>query len=259
MTLTAARQRQILDIVDSDQEVVVASLARALGVSEMTIRRDLKQLEGDGKLKRVHGGAIPIPIPEALPLRDRIRHQGAAKRTIADLAATLVEKGHRIFIGAGSTALALAQALAAAPACRVLTSTPGVVETLARDSRQHELELTGGWYDPNYQTLYGENALGAVRDRLFDIAFISVYALDAEMGVLDNGDHQCHLQRLLAKQARSFVVLADHTKFGRSGNFRTLPLSAVDVLVTDQEPNDDCREALAAARVQLLAPYTEVR
>ena len=254
MTLTAARHRQILDIVESDQEVVVVNLARALGVSEMTIRRDLNQLEREGKLKRVHGGAVPVPVPEALPLRERMQHQEVAKRAIAERAATLVEKGHRIFIGAGSTSLALAQALTSAPACRVLTSTPGVVETLARDSRQHHLELTGGWYDPAYQTLYGENALASLRDRLFDLSFISVYALDAEMGVLDNGDFQCHVQRILAKQARRHVVLADHTKFGRSGNYRTLPWSAVDVLVTDQEPDDDYREALEAAGVELLLP-----
>ena len=86
-----------------------------------------------------------------------------------------------------------------------MTSTPGVIETLARDSRQH------------------------------------------------------HLQRILAKQARSHVVMADHTKFGRSGNCRTLPWSAVGVLVTDQEPDDDYREALEAAGVELLLPHTEVR
>lgn len=253
MTLTAARQLQILQFVESDREVLVADLARKLGVSEMTIRRDLRQLEQEGRLKRVHGGAIPRPVPEALPLRERMHHQEAAKRAIAKVAARLVKKGHRVFVGAGSTALALAREMALGPACRVLAGTPEIVETLAGDGR-HELELTGGRYDPLYRSLYGENVLNTVRDRLFDIAFIAAYAVDAELGVLDNGDLQFHLQRILAKQARLYVVLADHTKFGRPANFRTLPWPVIDVLVTDREPDDSYAESLKTAGTRLLWP-----
>lgn len=253
MTLTVARQRRIIEIVQSGQEVLVSELARVLSVSEMTIRRDLKQLEEDGKLRRVHGGAVPMPVPDSPPLRERMRQEEGAKRAIASLAAGLVEEGHRLFLGAGSTNLALARELARGASCRVLTSTPEFLEALAGEGR-HEIELTAGRYDPVYRSLYGEQALSSVRDRMFDIAFVSAYAIDAAFGVLDNGEHQHHLQRILVERARLYVVLADHTKLGRPANFCSLPWSSVDVLVSDRAPDERLRAEFEAAEVTALSP-----
>ena len=254
MTLTSARQRRIVDLIESDREVVVAELAREFSVSEMTIRRDLKSLEKKGRLRRVRGGAVvPAPVPGPLPLHERMGHQEAAKRGIAELAATLVQPGHRIYIGPGSTTFALAQRLAQAPPLKVLANVTDIADVLARGTA-HAVELTGGLYDADCRNLNGEAVLQAVRDRVFDISFVSAYAFDTQFGILDNGDQQFHVQRLLSERSRLHVVLADHTKFGRAANYRTLTWSRVDVFVTDHGPEPDLAARLESAGVRLLCP-----
>lgn len=245
------RQRQILELAERSAEVRVSELANRFGVSEMTIRRDLAGLEKLGKLQRTHGGAALPPVPASPPLRDRMRHMESAKRAMAAAAAPMVDEGRRIFLGPGSTVLSFAHALARGPACRALMTTPETAVALAASGR-HDVELTGGRYDPTYRTLVGERVVESVRARLFDIAFVGAFAVDPELGVLDNGELQHLLQPILARQSRRYVVFADHTKIGRPSNYRSLEWLSVDVLVTDRPLISRFAERLAEADVEVI-------
>jgi DeoR/GlpR family transcriptional regulator of sugar metabolism len=113
--LPSARHQKILELLATGAEVEVAALARALGVSIETARRDLVALERRRLLRRVHGGAITLPPPDLPPVRLRIDHDSAAKIDIADAALAHIPAGSHIFLGAGSTMLALARRLAELP------------------------------------------------------------------------------------------------------------------------------------------------
>lgn len=245
------RQRQILELVERGEDVRVNKLAGLFGVSEMTIRRDLTGLENLGKLQRTHGGASMPPVPDSAPLLDRMRHMEASKRAMAARAAMLVEPGHRIFLGSGSSILALAQQLSAGPSCQALTTTPEIAQALVSRGR-NTVDLTGGRYEPTYRNLVGPRVLEAVRERLFDVAFISAYSIDAELGVLDNGELQHLMQPILAWQSRRFVVIADNTKISRPANYRSMEWSAVDVLITDRPPEPAFAQRVTDDNVELI-------
>ena len=246
----AARQQAIVRFVEQNGSARVASLAQALNVSEMTIRRDLDALASAGHLLRTHGGASTVST--ATPsLNLRMGHMAHAKEAIARKAIGLIGLEDRIFMGGGSTVLALARQMISAPRCRVLTSTIPVATAAIGDGR-HKVEITGGMYNPDFQNLRGDRVLLTVRERYFDISFISPHAIDAETGVLDVGDQQALLQPILASQSKRHVILADHSKIGRSASFRTLPWSSVSTLVIDKLDDDALRRALRDADVEII-------
>ena len=253
MRLRQTRQQRILEQLADGQEVHVATLADELGVSSETIRRDLRLLQESNKLKRVHGGALPVGASPLVPLSERRIQNPSEKETIARLSLTLVTEGQSVFLGGGSTVLAVAETLAEGPPAEFLTVMPDVADALARSGR-HTVHLTGGEYDPVTRCLGGEDALQPVRDRMFDLSIMGGSALDPVLGVLDNREMQYRLQRILIERARRYALVADHTKFGRGARYCTLPYSALSFLITDRRPPEAYLEPLLDANVQLLCP-----
>lgn len=253
--LAASRQRQILDLLASSEEIQVTALSDRLRVSPETIRRDLKVLEEAGKLRRVHGGAVLIRGNEERPYLARIGALRAEKERIARLfleSVTLTAE-QLVFVGGGSTTLPLAQKLATAPPTRFVTNTIDIAVTLAR-SGVHEVTLTGGMLHKDHELLTGFDTLGAVGGRVFDLVVTSTNAVDVELGFLEDIESEARLHQLLARHARNYVVLADHTKFGRSARFAALSLAAIDLLVTDAPVGTPYQQAFDQAKVPLRWP-----
>jgi DeoR/GlpR family transcriptional regulator of sugar metabolism len=251
-----ARQRQafILDRVREVGAVRVADLVRDLGVSDMTVRRDLEILDDRGLLEKVHGGATSIAghalFEPGFAAKSSL--QQAEKDAIADAAAALVEPGMAIGVSAGTTTYALAQRLADVPGLTVVTNSIRVADVLHQVGRTDQtIILTGGVRTPS-EALVGPFAVAALRTVHMDLVFVGVHGMDPHSGFTCPNLLEADTDRALIEAGRRLVVVADHSKWGVIGISSIARLDQVDVLITDAGLDLDARRALAAEVRQLI-------
>jgi DeoR/GlpR family transcriptional regulator of sugar metabolism len=232
-----ARQRQalILERVREVGGVRVAELARELGVSDMTVRRDLEVLHERGLLEKVHGGATAI---SGLALFEpgfvaKSALQQAEKAAIASAAARLVEPGMAIAISAGTTTHAMAARVAEIPGVTVVTNSTRVADVLYRTGlRDQTVIQTGGVRTPS-EALVGPFAVGQLRSIHVDIVFMGVHGMDARAGFTCPNLLEAETDVALIDAGRRLVVVADHTKWGVVGIASIARLDQADILITD--------------------------
>ncbi|MDK1494395.1 DeoR/GlpR family DNA-binding transcription regulator [Sinorhizobium sp. 7-81] len=251
--LAASRHRQILDLLSARQELQVATLSSELQVSVETIRRDLRMLEETGKLKRVHGGAVLLRPNEELPYSTRIESLREEKERIAQICMDHLDlrEDQLVFVGGGSTTLPLARKLARAPRMRFVTNAIDVASALAATG-QHDVVLTGGRLVADNELLAGYDTLYAVSRRRFDLVVTGTNAIDPGLGFLEYEEPEAHLHQALAQRSQRYVIVADHTKFGRSASYASFPLNTVEMIVTDVAPAAEFRDAFEGAGVRAL-------
>ncbi len=245
-----ARQRQafILERVREDGGVRVADLVKSLGVSDMTIRRDLEILQQRGLLEKVHGGAALV---ESSPMYEpgftaKSVLMEREKQAIADEAASLIEPGTAIAISAGTTTYALAQRLVDVPGITVLTNSVPVADVLHREGRPDQtIILSGGVRTPS-DALVGPFAVSVIHSLHVDTVFMGIHGMDVKSGFTTPNILESETNRALIDAGRRLVVLAAHTKWGVVGVSSIGTLDNVDILITDTGLEEAAREALAA-------------
>lgn len=250
--LAVRRQQQILHLIQGGSDMSIGAIAAEFDVTTETVRRDLKVLEDEGRVRRVYGGAIPIGQASP-PLADRVAENAEGKEAIGRLVAGLVSENQMIYMASGSTVLAVARELVSRPKLTVMTHMPAVAEAVAAQGK-HTAILTGGVYAPSHGALTGDAVPKAVKNRIFDLSIVGVYGLDPDFGLVDDPKYLFTLKRRLKRQSRRCIWLADRTKFGRSGHYRTLPFEELDVVVTDVRPSEAYVKRLTDAGVELLWP-----
>ena len=254
--LAANRHRQILDRAKQGADLSVSAMAAAFDVSMETVRRDLIELEAQGLLRRVFGGAVPIGRQGA-PADDRAMVNAAGKAAIGAIVAGLVEPEMWVYVDSGTTALAAARALATGPSLRVLTHMPAIADALtAHEPSRHHVELTGGVYNPRHRRLTGDAILDTVRDRRFDLAIVGVHGMTIDDGVVDWNDASFRLKRRLLQRAQRCIWLADAQKFDKPAYHLTASFEDLDTLVTDRPPPDAFEDRLYEAGVTVRFPDT---
>lgn len=226
--LPAQRRQKILHAVRTGT-AHVSELATSFGVSEMTVRRDLKALERDGKLERVHGGAINVH--DERPFEEIAVERFEGKDRIGAAAAALVEDGQTVMIDIGTTTLQLARHLHGRR-LTVVTSSLAVYEELLPDE-QIQLVLPGGLVRRNYRSLVGVIAEDSLRQLKADVAFLGTSGVDAELGVWDTTMIEVPIKRAMIAAAGSVVLLADTEKFGMGAVVRVCGAGEIDHIVTD--------------------------
>ncbi|GAA4981175.1 DeoR/GlpR family DNA-binding transcription regulator [Kineococcus glutinatus] len=232
-----ARQRQslILDAVRRDGAVRVSDLVERLGVSDMTIRRDIGQLSRRGLVARVHGGAT---APEGRSSEEpgflaKSSLQTAQKRAIGAAAARLVTPGSSVALSAGTTTVEVARALLGVAGLTVVTNSPRVAEVLHEPARHDRtVILTGGIRTPS-DALVGPVAVRSLQTLHVDWLFLGVHGLDADAGLTTPNLVEGETDRALIAAASTLVVVADATKWGVVGLSTIAGLEEVDVLVSD--------------------------
>ncbi|MCZ4093630.1 DeoR/GlpR family DNA-binding transcription regulator [Sinorhizobium psoraleae] len=222
-------------------------------VSEETARRDIKQLEHDGLVVRVHGGAVATQQPKLLDISSRTISEPAGKSAIAGIAVDLLKPGQNVFMGGGSTVLSLARRISPLPEMRIVTN---MVDTAiaAAEGRRHHVVMLGGDFNGDFRTVTGFAALHTLREQQIDIAFIGVNAVHPTQGVFDHEEAGQALAATLSEQARKIIVLADHNKFGLSARYRVLKHSQISTIITDQKPVSDVMAALQSAGAEIVYP-----
>lgn len=244
------RHRYIIDQLNAEQGVRVSVVAKALNVSEATIRRDLQELERQGLLRCVHGGAAPLNESTILPLAVRKTMNKEQKDRIAKRAAELLRGLKTVFLGGGTTMLAVADRLAAQRPELCVTDMIDVAVLLTQ-RRRGGVVLLGGHVDPELRTVTGAWTVEQIRDFRFDAAVTSTNAIHPVSGFLDHDEFAFHHRRAVAEVAERYIIVADHSKFGRKSRLRTFPLATVTDIVTDQMPGSNYVEALERAGVSL--------
>jgi DeoR/GlpR family transcriptional regulator of sugar metabolism len=246
--LARQRQAKILERVREDGAVRVADLVRELGVSDMTVRRDLEVLEGRGLLEKVHGGATAVEGSALFEPGFTVKSslQQAEKDAIADAAAALVEPGMAIGVSAGTTTHALARRLADIPGLTVVTNSIRVADVFyQRERADQTIILTGGVRTPS-EALVGPFAVAALRTVHVDLVFVGVHGMDPHSGFTCPNLLEADTDRALIEAGRRLIVVADHTKWGVIGISSIARLDQADVLVTDAGLEPAARRALAA-------------
>jgi DeoR/GlpR family transcriptional regulator of sugar metabolism len=232
--IPARRRQEILRAVRSGS-THVGELAQTFGVSEMTVRRDLRELAGAGKVERVRGGAVrPGAEP---PFAESAVERLGAKNRIGAAAAALVEDGQTVMIDIGTTTLQAARHLHGRP-LTVVTSSLAVLDELLPDEAI-ELVLPGGVVRRNYRSLVGVLAEDALRQLKADVLFLGASAVDAECAVWDSTMVEVPIKRAMIAAADRVVLLADAAKFAGFGSVRVCEAAALDALVTDAPPPVD--------------------
>lgn len=231
------RHTSIIEELDKSGRVEVAKLSSLCGVSQETIRRDLASLEAVGRLRRVHGGAVPFRADLEQPMFVRSRVRPREKALVGRIARGIVHDGMSIFIDTGSTPTAFARTLADARQLTVTTNSLDVARTLAQWSGIR-VKVTPGWVRGNDLALVGSDTLDFVRRFVFDVAFMGIAACNAEHGWMDYGEEESDLRRILLEQSRAPVLLADESKFGRLASVRTFDLTTKLTVVTSRAPSE---------------------
>ena len=232
-----ARQRQalILERVREDGAVRVADLVRILGVSDMTIRRDLEVLRNEGLLEKVHGGATALPGSALFEPGFAVKSglQLSQKEWIAEAAAELIAPGTAIGLSAGTTTYALARRLVDVPGLTVVTNSVPVADVLQRAGRGDQtIILTGGVRTPS-DALVGPFAVAALRTINLDQVFMGVHGMDPRSGFTTPNVLEADTDRALVESGRRLVVVADSSKWGVIGISSIARLDEADTLVTD--------------------------
>jgi len=250
VTVNARRHRYILSQISGGNAVLVKDIAEALSVSETTVRRDLQLLEENGQLVRIHGGAAPLSRSTILPLAERKGFMHEEKGRIAQKAASLIQGMDTVFVGGGTSTLALAQRIVSTPPLLCVTNMVDVALLLAT-AGQSDVVLLGGHVDAELRVLRGLALSEQLSRYRFDAVVTSTNAVSSADGFLDHDEQSAHNRRQLCTLTECHIVLADHTKFGRKSRFRTMPFDAVTDLVTDRRPDQEYLDALNKAGVRL--------
>jgi len=244
--LAAERQGRILEEVQRRGAVRVAELSVLLGVSDMTIRRDLDILSAQGTLDKVHGGAtVPrAPSTDEPGFEAKRNRQTDEKHAIAEAAAALVTPGSAIGLSAGTTTWHLATCIADVPDLTIVTNSIRIADVLHRTgSTRPNVVLTGGVRTPS-DALVGPVAVASLQLLHLDVVFLGVHGMDPRAGFTTPNLLEADTDRALVSSGRRLVVLADHTKWSTVGISTIAPLSQADVLITDDHLEEEARTVL---------------
>jgi DeoR/GlpR family transcriptional regulator of sugar metabolism len=256
--LAGQRQAFILDRVRSRGQVRVADLVSELGVSEMTIRRDLQSLHGRNLVYKVHGGATAVPdsalFEPGFPAKSAL--QELEKAAIAEAAATLVRPGTAIGISAGTTTYALASRLTEVPGLTIVTVSVPVADIFYRAARPDQtIILTGGVRTPS-DALVGPFAVAALRTVHLDQVFLGVHGMEPRSGFTTPNVLEAETDRALVDAARQLIVVADHTKWGVIGISTIARIDQANAVVTDSLIAADARDLLSSRVGELIVADT---
>ena len=248
--LVGQRRAHLLRILDETGKIVAKDVATDLGISEDSIRRDLRDLAAEGLCQRVYGGALPVS-PAVVDYATRRTVEPGGKRAVAATAAGLVRPGSTLILDGGTTALAVAEALPRDLECTVITNSPTVASALLQHPSA-DLFLLGGRVFKHSAVACGAAAVEAAQNVSADLCLIGVTGVHPEAGLTTGDAEDAAMKRALAARAAETYVLASSEKIGTASPYRVLPWGQITGIITDADPADDVIKQLSALDVEIL-------
>src|SRR6201996_5791368 len=240
--LTSQRKKTILDALARDGQVLASELSASFGVSEDTIRRDLRELAADGLLQRVHGGALPAS-PATGNFSFRLNVATDEKRMIGRAAAAMVQNGQVVILDGGTTAVQIARQLAAGLRATVVTHSPTIAVELVEHASV-EVILIGGRLFKHSVVAVGAPAIEDIGRIRADTYFMGVTGIHPEFGLTTGDFEEAHVKRALSASAAETIVLASPEKLNAVSPYVIAPLGEVTGMIV-----------AATTKQKTLAPY----
>ena len=232
--LKEERQQIILESLQEDHRVTVPELSRRFGTSEVTIRRDLAELAASGKVMRTHRGALRVvPAPPEPPVVQRLSFEYEIKECIARRALDLVADGDSIFVGSGSSMAVFARQLPGKKNLTVFTNALNIASELGGSEGEITVVVTGGVVRASELSLLGHVAELSMSEVRVNKVFMGVQALSLENGWTTDHMPEVATTRRIIEMAPELIILADHTKLGRSAAAYIAPVTRIKILITD--------------------------
>ncbi len=246
------RRRHILTLVQSQGRVLVGELSRTLGISQITIRKDLEHLQSRGLVQRTHGGALRLQSGALFDpsLQEKQKQHSQEKQRIADAAARMVQEGQCVMLDSGTTTTAVAHALKRFSQLTLITNAVNIAADLA--STSFEVILIGGTLRRNSFSLVGPLAEDVLEEMHADLLFLGVDGFDVETGITTPNFLESRVNRAMVKASRRIVVVCDSTKFNRRSLSRIIPTSAVHCVITDKNLPRETEEALRNQNIEVI-------
>lgn len=243
--LGAQRKTHLLEILARDGRVVAKTLADDLGVSEDSIRRDLRELADAGRLVRVYGGALPVP-PADRPVDQRLTLATDSKERVARRAVELVRPASTLALDAGTTALAMARLLPRDAGLTVITPSPAVAIAVAEHSDARVI-MIGGELARYSMVASGALAMEAVQHLAADVFFLGVTGIHPEHGLTTGDLGDAVTKRAITARCAETYVLGSEEKIGAVSTFPVLALDAVTGVIVDPLDRNPLIAGLPAA------------
>ncbi|GAC1043128.1 DeoR/GlpR family DNA-binding transcription regulator [Rhizobium sp. No.120] len=261
--LARTRRSFILDALAETGAVSVTEIAAQLGVSEMTVRRDLTELEKEGRLARTHGGAVSTDLTTIVEpglsattsrlneptFQARLAKNALPKRLIAEAAAQVAAGLRTIALDVGTTTFLLARLLAGQQHVKFFTNSVRNATQLGEGLA--EVYLPGGRMKNDELSISNATAISQFEALWFDIAFVGVSGLTSD-GIYDYSFDDTEMKRVYLRRSTKKVVLCDASKFDCMSLVHIAPLSQFDMLITNASPPPELAKALEAAKVEVM-------
>jgi len=247
--LAAARKELLLDRLRRDGRIVAKEIAAELGLSEDSIRRDLRELDAAGLAVRVYGGALPAS-PAVADYAARTAVSPDSKRRVAAAAVALIQPGATVILDGGTTTLAMVDALPRTLPCTVITHSPTIAASLLEHTA--EVLLIGGRLFKHSAVACGAAAVEAASRISADLFFLGVTGVHPDAGLTTGDSDEAAMKRALAARAAETLVLASEEKIGTASRYTVLGLDEVAGVLTDAPEDDPTIRALAAGGIRVL-------
>lgn len=237
---TQQRRRTIIERLNDRGEVAVDELSKLFSTSEVTIRKDLAELENNGLLLRRFGGAVLLPSDSSELSNEKLSKR---KMSIGKLAASLIKDHNRIIVDGGSTTSALLPHLATKLGLVVMTNSLHIANSLLERENEPQVLMSGGTWDAQSHSFQGQMAEQVLRAYNFDQAFIGAAGLDTQRGSTTFNELTA-LSRVMAEVSGQVIVMAESEKLHRKIPNIELPWSAISVLVTDDGIDQNAKQQI---------------
>ncbi|GKU76025.1 DeoR/GlpR family DNA-binding transcription regulator [Paenibacillus sp. L3-i20] len=240
----------ILKYLQEKKRIEVDEICSLLNISRDTARRDIIKLEQQGTILRTRGGAILPPISkDILNYEQRMKQDLTSKQRIGELAATLIHDGDYLYMDASTTVRHTVEYMTSKMNA-VVTNSINTADVLTQ-KEGIRIHLLGGLFNNEHRFVYGQRAIDMLGDYQFEKAFLGACGITAE-GLTTYFEEESFLIRKIIQQSEQIIVLADSTKFGKKLFHRTADLKDIDIIVTNQEPDEQLREQLEAVEVDIM-------
>jgi DeoR/GlpR family transcriptional regulator of sugar metabolism len=233
--LISERHQKIYELLLSHNTLSINKISSLLGISKMTVRRDLDHLSNKGTVQRVHGGAIITRTKDyEPPYMIRSLEMKREKEMIGQLAASLIKENEVIIVDVGSTLLELVKNIPEGKNITVITNwIPAAVELSKKREGLFNIVLLGGKVYTDELSIMGNYSEEMLKNFNADVCFLGVGGISGKLGLTDYNMDGVQIKKQMIKSSKKVVVLSDHTKFDRVAHIRIADLKSVDQIITD--------------------------